>query len=75
MTDIHLLGTHQDMEQRVSGHRVDNAARRALVEEARQFIYERRLAVDNADRIEKILRPDSLIPTTVSCSLQTHAYY
>lgn len=58
----------QDMAQRVSLARVDDQHRRVVVSLAREIIYHKNFAV-NSSAVEKLLKPESLVPTTVSFSL------
>jgi hypothetical protein len=65
-SDIHLLGTPEDMAQHNSGRREDTPARRELVEEARRQIYEGEFrAVSSTKYIETLLKDESYVPTRV----------
>jgi hypothetical protein len=59
------MGMVQDMKQRTILARVDDEARRAKVATAREIIYKKNYAVDSAP-VEKILKPQSLVPNSVS---------
>jgi hypothetical protein len=54
-----------DMKQRKTLARVDNDARRTKIEIAREVIYKRNYAVDSKT-LDPILKPQSLVPTSVS---------
>jgi hypothetical protein len=68
--DIYLLGTEEDMEQRISGRRIDDEERWQRVEEARSLIYNSGYAVDNNKYVEALLKGESLVPTKVSSSAE-----
>jgi hypothetical protein len=59
------MGMKRDMKQRETLARVDNESRRQKVAAAREIIYNKNYAV-NTDHVEALLRPQSLVPTTVS---------
>lgn len=65
MIQLEQLGTTLDMKRRKTLVRVDDSAKRSKVAEARKQIYVNKYAVDN-DRVEVLLQPQSLTPTTVS---------
>jgi hypothetical protein len=65
--DMHNLGTAKDRQQRLSLKRSDNAHRQIRVSEARKLIYEKNYAV-GSEAVEKLLKGDSLVPTSVSRS-------
>lgn len=53
------------MRQRVSLARVDDDDRKHGTQLARRLIYEKNYAV-NSEAVERILKPQSLVPTSVS---------
>lgn len=53
------------MKQRLSLARVDNEDRKRKVQTARRIIYEKNYAV-NSEAVEKLLKEESLVPTSVS---------
>jgi hypothetical protein len=55
----------QDMTRRISLARIDDIGRRSKVSTARKLIYEKDYAVDSA-AVERLLKPQSLVPTSVS---------
>lgn len=59
------MGMRQDMKERKTLARVDDDDRRRKIELARDIIYKKNYAVDNAN-VEAILKPQSLVPTDVS---------
>ncbi|KAI0065337.1 hypothetical protein BV25DRAFT_1799386 [Artomyces pyxidatus] len=59
---LHRMGKPQDMQQRRTLARVDDAQRRAHVSSARKLIYQDEYAV-NSEAVEKILKAESLVPT------------
>jgi hypothetical protein len=61
----HLVGTKLDRNKREALVRVDNLSRRAKVKNARELIYGRNWAVDSKP-VQRILQPESLVPTEVS---------
>jgi hypothetical protein len=54
-----------DMKQRKHLAQIDDARRQQKIVTARSIIYEKRYAVD-AEAVEKILKEESLVPTSVS---------
>ena len=74
MENMHLIGTKRDTKQRETLARVDNANRQIKVSNARQLIYKSNFAVDCA-AVERLLKPESLVPTEVSCIVQLHWVY
>ena len=62
---IHLVGTKRDMRQRTTLSRVDNLQRQTKITAAREMIYERNWAVDSAP-VQRLLKPESLVPSEVS---------
>ncbi|KAI0058498.1 hypothetical protein BV25DRAFT_1810603 [Artomyces pyxidatus] len=59
---IDKLGEPQDMQQRRTLARVDDAKRRSQISSARKIIYEQDFAVNSA-AVERILKEESLVPT------------
>jgi hypothetical protein len=71
---MHLLGLSRDRKARIAKARVDNQEHRRLVSCARKAIYESNFDVDSAP-VERMLKPQSLVPTTVSgCSLRSAGF-
>ena len=70
MSRVYRMGMVQDMKERKTLARVDDEIRRRKVELARDIIYNKNYAVDNAN-VEAILKPESLVPTAVSDNLST----
>jgi hypothetical protein len=58
------MGMVQDMKQRGTLARVDDAARRAKVASAWDIIYKKNYAVDSAP-VERVLKEQSLVPNSV----------
>jgi hypothetical protein len=54
-----------DRKQRSTLRRLDDAQRRGRVSSARKLIYENNMAVNSA-AVERLLQPESLVPTSVS---------
>lgn len=65
MSRLQNLGMKLDMRQRVSLARVDDDDRKHGTQLARRLIYEKNYAV-NSEAVERILKPQSLVPTSVS---------
>jgi hypothetical protein len=61
------MGMPQDMKQRMTLARTDDARRRNLVKNAREFIYAKNYGVESAP-VKKLLFDESLVPTMV-CDL------
>ncbi|KAI0055695.1 hypothetical protein BV25DRAFT_1815207 [Artomyces pyxidatus] len=59
---IDKLGSPQDMQERQTLARVDDARRRSQISSARKIIYEKDYAVNSA-AVERILKEESLVPT------------
>ena len=72
MTHVPEMGTPNDMERRQLLVRTDDDSRRNKVLRARELIYEKNYAV-NTPQVEKLLRDQSLVPTTVSEDLLNSA--
>jgi len=56
-----------DMKQRVRLARINDASRQIKVSAARRIIYEKDFGVSSAP-VERLLKPDSLVPVLVSLS-------
>jgi hypothetical protein len=65
LSRVHLVGTKRDRRDRIKLLRVDDDARRFDVSQARNYIYHHNHAVNSAG-VERILKPLSLVPTTVN---------
>lgn len=65
MSRLQNLGKRLDMKQCLSLARVDNEDRKRKVQTARRIIYEKNYAV-NSEAVEKLLKEESLVPTSVS---------
>lgn len=65
------MGMKRDMQQRKSLARIDDDFRRRKIEAARKLIYDKNLAVDT-ERVEALLREQSLVPTLVGIYIQNH---
>lgn len=67
LSDVHLVGTKKDREQRLVLARQDDVYRQKSIHQARDAIYDpkRYLAVDSA-YVERQMKPESLVPTSVS---------
>jgi hypothetical protein len=68
MERVQNMGMVRDMRQRVTLARLDDEATRQKVETARNIIYKKYYAVDNAG-VEAILKGESLVPSSVSSAL------
>jgi hypothetical protein len=62
--DIHQMGTPEDTALRISQPRRDSDDRQKLVKSAQHIILEEGYAVAS-DKVEYLLKPDSLLPTQV----------
>ena len=65
------MGKHQDMVQRKTLARVDDAKRRSRIAAAHESIYEHNYAVNSA-AVENLLQEDSLVPTAVCILICVH---
>ena len=63
-SNIRNLGTCADMRQRQTLAREDDNHRKRRVNTAREIIYDKGFAITN-DNVEKLLKPDLLVPTLV----------
>lgn len=68
---LHLMGTKRDRRDRIKQARVDDHQRRSTIAQARKAIYEQNFDVDSAG-VERMLKPLSLVPTSVSSFVATH---
>jgi hypothetical protein len=64
----HYFGMARDRSQRVSLARVDDQDRRFNIATARRFIYENKKRVNSA-AVERLLKENSLVPSTVCLSV------
>jgi len=64
LSDVHLVGTTKDRQNRKKLLRTDDHRYRLTVSNARKAILERNYAVNSAV-VERLLKPRSLVPTTV----------
>ena|ERR1700722_19656742 len=64
----HLIGMKGDRKARIALTRIDDDKRRGLVSAAQKAIYQGNFDVDSAP-VERLLKPQSLVPTTVRNSL------
>lgn len=62
---VQNLGMLLDWKQHSTLRRLDDAQRRGRVSSAWKLIYENNMAVNSA-AVERLLQPDSLVPTSVS---------
>lgn len=58
------MGTILDKRRRETMAREDSESRVTSVSTAREFVYEEGYAI-NSDRVENLLKAESLVPTTV----------
>ena len=68
MSRVHNLGTAKDARERETLARVDDNVRQSKIKSARTHIYESGLGVMSA-AVEDLLKDQSLVPTSVSCSV------
>jgi hypothetical protein len=64
MSKAHLVGTKRDRINRIKLARVDDERRKNLVSRARELIHQKNFATNSAG-IERMLKPQSLVPTSV----------
>lgn len=64
LSNVHLVGTKRDRNNRVKLARVDDRRHRNLVSQARRAIYQHNFAVDSAP-VERMLKPNSFVPASV----------
>lgn len=58
----------RDMQQRETLRRTDDEVKMSILDEAREYIYEKNYAVDS-NVVEDLLKEQSLVPTVVSAKL------
>lgn len=68
MNRVPNMGRPRDMAQRQTLARVDDVDRRHRIASAREIIYEKKFAVNSA-AVNRLLQPDSLVPTAVGAQL------
>ena len=68
LNQVHNMGKPSDMLRRNSLARVDDNTRRGDINSARRLIYQQNYQVNSA-AVERILRPNSLVPTVVRCNV------
>jgi hypothetical protein len=68
LSEVALVGKASDRHDRSRLVRVDDHRRKILVSTARRAILERNLAMNSA-YVERLLKPESLVPTAVSSHL------
>ena len=70
-----MIGSKRDAKQRISLIRIDSEDRQQKVELARKLMFEGGVNI-TSERIEKLLRPTSLIPTRVCfpCAYDTRSH-
>ena len=59
-----MIGSKTDAKQRIKLARVDSQSRRNIIECARKMIFEGGVNI-TSKRVEKLLKPTSLVPTRV----------
>ena len=64
LSDVHLLGTTRDRRNREKLARTDDHRYKLTISNARKAIFDRNYAVNSAV-VERLLKPRSLVPTTV----------
>ena len=65
------LGTLSDRNLRTSQQRVDGPTSKKKVQEARKLIYGKKNYAVDADKVEDLLKPTSLVPAKVRSLLST----
>lgn len=68
LSKVERIGMVQDMKQRQTLARINDANRQSKIQSARNWIYKENYAVDN-ERVESLLKDHSLVPTEVLFSL------
>jgi beta-lactamase regulating signal transducer with metallopeptidase domain len=68
LSDIHKLGTPEDLTMRRENRRKDDVDRKDKVNKARRIILVQNYSV-NTPEVEKLLKPTSLVPAQVSRAL------
>jgi hypothetical protein len=64
-TEIPYMGTASDRDTRVSKPRKDNDSRKDKITKARNLIYGKKNYAVDAEKVEALLKPTSLVPSTV----------
>ena len=70
-SQIELVATSHDMLRRELLSRSDSKERKDKISLARNLIYQQNYAVDSA-QVQRVLKNESLVPTTICCDLVTH---
>lgn len=70
-SQIPMIGTKTDTKQRINLARVDSEDRREKIEHARKLMFEGGVNI-TSDKIERLLRPTSLVPTRVCIYFMFH---
>jgi hypothetical protein len=65
LSEAHLVGTTNDRRRREKLARKDDNRYKLVVSRAREAIFQRNFAVNSA-YVERLLKPESLVPTQVS---------
>ena len=73
--DIYTLGTTSDINSRITKLRHDDDNFRAIVEKARENIYQNGFALHSEPGVERFLKEESLVPTLVSLPVFFLVYY
>lgn len=73
MSRVDRMGTVRDMKERQALARTYDNQWRGKVDAARETIYQKNYAVDS-DAVEKVLKDQSLVPTTVSVDIHTQSF-
>jgi len=68
---IPLIGSKTDVKQRLNLIRVDSEEQQHDIEDACRLIFEKGVNI-TSERVEKILRPESLVPTRVCYLFYDH---
>jgi hypothetical protein len=71
---IPLIGSKTDVKQRLNLVRVDSEERQRDVEDARRLMFEKGVNI-TSEKVEKILRPESLVPTRVCYRFYYHFHH
>ena len=69
VNEISQMGTSLDQDSRLLRKRVDDTSRKNNVEQARKLIYGHKNYAVDADKVEKLLKPTSLVPSRVRNSV------
>lgn len=68
LADVYNMGTPDDLAVRETQRRKDDANHRKRLDAAREIIHKQNYSV-NTDEVEKLLKPTSLVPASVSTYL------